>query len=155
MIAMGVLLPMAFHAGGAAGSIFLPMHIPVLIAGLLLGPVPGALVGLLTPACSALLTGMPPLFPSLVIMIPELAVYGWVAGRLRTGRSVLVALIVSMLAGRAVAGFMVWVLAHWVALQWTPWAYLAATVVKGVPGLIVQLAFIPLLVKRLEGWNHS
>ena len=30
-IALGVLLPMAFHVIPNAGSIFLPMHIPVLI----------------------------------------------------------------------------------------------------------------------------
>ena len=30
-IALGVLLPMAFHVIPNAGSIFLPMHIPVLV----------------------------------------------------------------------------------------------------------------------------
>ena len=36
-IALGVLLPMAFHVIPNAGSIFLPMHIPVLICGLFCG----------------------------------------------------------------------------------------------------------------------
>ena len=36
-IALGVVLPMAFHSIPNAGSIFLPMHIPVLICGLLCG----------------------------------------------------------------------------------------------------------------------
>ena len=36
-IAIGVLLPMAFHVIPNAGSIFLPMHIPVLICGLFCG----------------------------------------------------------------------------------------------------------------------
>ena len=155
LIALGVLLPMAFHAAGAAGSIFLPMHIPILMAGLLLGPVTGAWVGILTPIASSLLTGMPPLFPTLPIMVIELAVYGCVAGCLRQSRGLNVALAAAILSGRLAAGFMVWVLAHWVALQWTPWGYLAASAIKGIPGLIVQLLFIPLLVKRLEGWIHS
>ena len=35
-VALGIVLPMAFHTIQNAGSIFLPMHIPVLICGLLL-----------------------------------------------------------------------------------------------------------------------
>lgn len=152
LVAAGVLLPMVFHPAGAAGSIFLPMHIPVLMAGLLLGPAVGTLVGLLTPACSTLLTGMPPLFPSLPIMLPELAVYGGSAGVLRRRYGLLPALIGAMLLGRFAAGMMVWLLAQFVALPWTPWVYLTAMVAKGIPGMIVQLLFVPLLVKRLEGW---
>ena len=36
-IAIGVLLPMAFHVIPNGGSVFLPMHIPVLICGLFCG----------------------------------------------------------------------------------------------------------------------
>ena len=35
--ALCVVLPMAFHAIQNAGSIFLPMHIPVLLCGFLCG----------------------------------------------------------------------------------------------------------------------
>ena len=38
LIAIGVALPQAFHAIPNAGSIFLPMHIPVLVSGFLVGP---------------------------------------------------------------------------------------------------------------------
>lgn len=33
LVAFGVLLPLVFHLAGTAGQIFLPMHIPVLLAG--------------------------------------------------------------------------------------------------------------------------
>ena len=61
-IAMGILLPQLFHLSGLpqSGSIFLPMHIPVLFAGFILGPLYGALIGVLLPIISAILTGMPP-----------------------------------------------------------------------------------------------
>ena len=36
-IALGIILPMAFHMIPNAGSIFLPMHIPVLLCGILCG----------------------------------------------------------------------------------------------------------------------
>ena len=48
-IALGVLLPMAFHVIPNAGSIFLPMHIPVLICGLFCGWPYGLACGILTP----------------------------------------------------------------------------------------------------------
>ncbi|MBR3266300.1 MAG: ECF transporter S component, partial [Erysipelotrichaceae bacterium] len=40
-IAIGVILPQAFHAIPNAGSIFLPMHIPVLVSGFVVGPLFG------------------------------------------------------------------------------------------------------------------
>ena len=36
LIALCVVLPIAFHSIPNAGSIFLPMHIPVLICGLVI-----------------------------------------------------------------------------------------------------------------------
>ena len=36
-IAIGVLLPMTFHVIPNGGSVFLPMHIPILICGLFCG----------------------------------------------------------------------------------------------------------------------
>ena len=38
-IALGIVLPVAFHSIPNAGSIFLPMHIPVLLCGLICGDV--------------------------------------------------------------------------------------------------------------------
>ena len=74
-VALGIILPMAFHTIQNAGSIFLPMHIPVLICGLACGWQYGLLCGVLTPLLSSLLTGMPPA-AILPAMLCELAVYG-------------------------------------------------------------------------------
>ena len=57
--ALGVVLPMAFHAVPGAGNAWLPMHLPVMVCGLVAGPAPGAAAGLLAPVLSSLLTGMP------------------------------------------------------------------------------------------------
>ena len=57
--ALGIVLPMAFHALPGAGNVWLPMHIPVMICGLVAGPVAGAATGVLAPVLSSLLTGMP------------------------------------------------------------------------------------------------
>ena len=37
-VALAIVLPMAFHMIPDAGKVFLPMHIPVLLCGLLCGP---------------------------------------------------------------------------------------------------------------------
>lgn len=72
-IAIGIVLPMAFHSVPNAGSVILPMHIPVLLCGLICGPIYGLASGILTPALSSLLTQMPPMayLPS---MLCELAI---------------------------------------------------------------------------------
>ena len=77
--AIGVILPQAFHAIPNAGSIFLPMHIPVLFCGLVCGPLYGALCGGVCCTLSHFIFGMPPamVFPGMLI---ELIVYGLVAG---------------------------------------------------------------------------
>ena len=109
--AIGVVLPQAFHMIPNAGSIILPMHIPVLICGMTVGGFYGAIAGALTVSLSILINGMPPLFPTGVCMIVELAVYGLVSGvaykalgcRMNRKRTY-AALIIAMLAGRAANG---------------------------------------------------
>ena len=59
-IALCVVLPLLFHWVPNAGSVFLPMHIPVLLCGLLCGWPYGLVCGLLGPLVSSF-TGMPPL----------------------------------------------------------------------------------------------
>ena len=77
-LALGLVLPFAFHSfGPQAGTVFLPMHIPVLLCGFVCGPAYGALVGMLTPLLSSALTGMPPLMPTGIAMCLELSTYGF------------------------------------------------------------------------------
>ena len=80
LLALGVLFPQVFHlvGGPAAGGVWLPMHIPVLLGGFFLGPWRGLALGGITPCLSAF-TGMPPLI-RLPFMVCELAAYGFFAG---------------------------------------------------------------------------
>jgi hypothetical protein len=82
LLALGVVLPIVFHAIPLGGRVFLPMHLPTFVAGLVLGPVAGLVVGAGSPVLSALLTGRPSVF-YMVPMLFELATYGIVAGLLR------------------------------------------------------------------------
>ena len=100
-LALAVVFPIAFHQFGMAGRYFLPMHIPVLLAGFIAGPVSGMVTGLIAPGLSFALTGMPPSY-AVPLMTLELCLYGLAAGlfyyRLRL--NIYVALVVSLILGR-------------------------------------------------------
>ena len=150
--ALCVVLPVAMHIIPDAGTVFLPMHIPVLMCGMICGVPYGFLCGLLGPALSCLLTGMPPV-AFLPAMMVECAVYGAVAGLMlkfvRTGNltaDLYIALIAAMIAGRVVSGIAK-------ALIFTPGitmtAWITASFVTALPGIVIQLLLIPQLVRLL------
>lgn len=152
--AIGVALPLAFHTIPNAGSIFLPMHIPVLICGFLCGPAYGLLCGIVTPIVSSLATGMPPaaILPG---MVCELATYGLMTGllfRLLRGRArgarIYLTLIGAMLCGRLVSGALNALIFR--AGKYSLQVWLTASFVTALPGIILQLALIPVLLLALE-----
>ena len=156
-IACGLLLPLAFHTFGMGGRTFLPMHIPVFMGGLLLGWLPGFIIGALTPLLSCLLTGMPPLIPSLPMMIVELALFGLVAGYLYCDKrqNIYLALISAMVAGRLGAAFVLLLFSDMLGIHLHPLTYVAATFMTGIVGVVIQIVFIPILVRRLENILNS
>ena len=151
-IACGLLLPLAFHTFGMGGRTFLPMHIPVFMGGMLLGSFPGFIIGALTPLLSCLLTGMPPLIPSLPMMIVELALFGLVAGFMyhEKHQNIYLSLVSAMIAGRLGAAFVLMLFSDMLGIHLHPLTYVAATFMTGIAGVIFQLVFSPILVKRLE-----
>ena len=151
-IACGLLLPLAFHTFGMGGRTFLPMHLPVFMGGMLLGSFPGFIIGALTPLLSCLLTGMPPLIPSLPMMIVELALFGLVSGFMyhEKHQNIYLSLVSAMIAGRLGAAFVLMLFSDMLGIHLHPLTYVAATFMTGIAGVIFQLVFIPILVKRLE-----
>lgn len=156
-IAIGLLLPAIFHLFGGAGKIFLPMHIPVLIAGFFLPPFYAATVGLITPLLSSALTGMPVFYPILPIMMGELMVYGLIISWLGQTRmkNIWGRLITGMIAGRIVAGLIVFVLGIGFGLKINPLIYLQGAIVTGLPGLVIQFLMIPSLVILIQNRNQT
>ena len=153
-LALALLIPQLFHAIPNAGSIFLPMHVPVLICGFLCGWPYGLACGLLAPLLSSLLTGMPPA-PVLPGMIFELGVYGFATGflsrRIHTGKRMMdiyCVLISAMLLGRAVSGILNGLIFR--AGEYTMAMFLAGSFVTALPGIIIQLILIPALLFALE-----
>lgn len=157
-LSLAVLLPIGFHSFGLGGRIFLPMHIPVLLAGFLAGPVCGLMVGLMAPSLSFLLTGMPPTY-AVPLMSLELPMYGWVAGVAynRLGLNIYVALIVSMLLGRVMFGLGLLVLGLLIELPYTVAAFFSSggAIVAGLPGIAVQIVLIPIIVAAVKRHQRS
>lgn len=151
LLALGMALPTLIHSIGAGPSM-LPLHIPVLLGGLLLGAPCGAALGLLLPYLSSITSGMPPLFPTAVAMSLELCAYGVMTGILyrKLRWNVYPALIVSMLLGRAVSGLANAFLLGVSGGAYTMQAFLSASFIAGLPGIALQIAAVPLLIILLE-----
>lgn len=151
-IALCVVLPIAFHSIPNSGSIFLPMHIPVLICGLICSWPYGFLCGLLGPLLSSVLTGMPPA-AYLPAMMVECAVYGAAAGLVlklvhtkKTYLDLYIALVVAMLAGRVISGIAkALIFSPGIAMS----AWVASSFVTALPGIAIQLALLPSVVYTL------
>lgn len=148
LLAIGIIIPMIFHTTGIPGTVFLPMHIPVLIGGFLLPPYLALLLGMLTPILNSLITGMPTVFPMAMIMVFELGIYGLVASVLYRKFELpsIIALIISMIAGRIMAGLVVFILAAFFGIQMDPMTFIIGGVTTGIPGIIIQLVLIPSLI---------
>jgi thiamine transporter ThiT len=137
------------------GAMLTPMHFPVLLCGFLCGWPYGLAVGLIAPLFRSLTLGMPPLFPNALAMAAELAAYGAVAGLAyaslpRKKGFIYPALLIAMLAGRAVYGLVMLVILGLNASPYGWEAFLSAAFLSSVPGVLLQLLLIPPLVLTLE-----
>ncbi len=152
-LALGLVLPIGFHAFGIGGRVFLPMHIPVLLAGFLVGPASGLLVGLLAPSISHLVTGMPPSY-AVPLMSVELPIYGLIAGLAynKLKMNIYVSLIIALSVGRLMFGLGLFVLGMFLELPYTATAFFAAggPILTGLPGIVLQLFLIPLVVAAVK-----
>lgn len=151
--ALCVVVPIAFHSIPNAGGIFLPMHIPVLLCGMMCHWPFGLACGLLGPLLSSIITGMP-LAAVLPGMMVECAVYGCASGLLtqyiRTGNryaDLYLSLVPAMLLGRVISGIAK-ALIFTPGLSLTAWA--TASFVTSLPGIAIQLVLVPALILGLE-----
>ena len=79
-IALGLVLPLLTGQLKQLGNAFLPMHLPVFLCGLIVGPMYGLTIGIILPILRHFTFGMPPLYPTAISMSVELAMYGFVVG---------------------------------------------------------------------------
>lgn len=154
-LALAFVLPFLTAGNPMLGNIYLPMHIPILLCGYFCGWKYGLIVGLIAPLFRSFLLGMPPMFPIAVSMSFELATFGFLTGLLH---SVLpkkigflyVSLVGAMLGGRLVAGVANTILYGIADRPYGFETFITASFVVALPGILIQLALIPILVSRIE-----
>ena len=147
-VAMGILLPQVFHMVPNFGKIFLPMHIPVLLCGIICGWKIGGITGFLVPILTSIFTGMPPM-PVVIWMTCELVTYGIIAGLLAKKQTVIstyIALIGAMIGGRIVLAISQLSILGFSGKAMPITVFLTGAFVTALPGILIQLILIPLIV---------
>ena len=156
-IALCVVLPMAFHSIPQAGMIYCPMHIPVLICGIVCAPQYAVICGLAGPILSSVITGMPnaAILPSMLV---ELVCYAFISSLLmkfvHTKKSVAdlyISLIGALLIGRVVAGIVKALIFSRGEITIATWA--TSYFVTCLPGIVMQIVLVPVVYAALVKAN--
>ena len=152
LVILAIVLPQLFHISSGFGPTFLPMHIPVLLAGFALGPIYGLAVGVFSPILSTSLTGMPLIFPILPIMILELGTYGLVSGLLSkyTKLPILFTLLITMLVGRCMYALSYYTIQFFFLPGIAEGISPINAAIVGLPGIVLQLIAIPIIITLLR-----
>lgn len=154
-MAIALILPFVTGQIPEIGAMLCPMHIPALLCGFMCGWPWGVAVGFISPLLRSVMFGMPAMFPAAIAMAFELAVYGGMAGLLYSRLPckkwmIYAALLISMIAGRVVWGAVQALLAGLSGNSFTWTLFLTGAVINAIPGIIMQLALIPVLVVTMD-----
>ncbi len=161
--ALSVGLPWVFHQFGLAGATYLPMQLFVFAAALACGWQAGVIVGILTPLASFAISGMPAatILPQVLI---ESVAYGAIAGLLRQKFNFKAAwsLIGAMVGGRIALLAAVAVIFGITGNVYSPLGASATvtsavwnTIAQSWPGMLIQLALIPLAFWAIDRFSAA
>ncbi len=150
-VVLSVFTPWAVHQIPNAGATYLPMQLFIFVAALAGGWQMGAIVGLLTPFASYLVSGMP-----MLTVLPQIAVevtaYGLIAGLLRQKLhlNVVWSLLGAMIGGRLALLGTVGIVQAVTGNVYSPlgpsataFSAVWSTIAQAWPGMLIQLAVIP------------
>lgn len=154
-LALAFVLPFLTGQIPQIGSMLCPMHIPVILCGYICGAPYGLVVGVVAPLLRSLTLGMPPLFPTAFAMAFELATYGLMSGVLyrvlpKKKINICVSLVLSMIAGRLVWGVVQFFCMGLDSTKFNLSAFWTGAVVNALPGIAIQLIFIPIIIASFE-----
>lgn len=155
-ITLGLVLPFLTGQIPQIGKMMLPMHIPVLLCGLICGWKYGAIVGITTPLLRSVVFVVPVLYPTAIVMAVELMTYGLVIGFLygRSRWKCIIALyrclIIAMISGRLAKAVTEIMLLGIGGDGFTYQAFIAGAFLNAIPGIIIQLILIPTVMVALN-----
>lgn len=148
--ALAVLLPQVFHLIGL-GPVFMPLFLPIALAGLLLRWPYAVTVAVLSPFISFALVGMPPIVPPILpVVLIELLIIASLCSLLFGYLHVpwWLALGLAWIADRLFLFLLVWQIAPLLDINaaFIGWPLLLA----GVPGIILQFAVVPAVLRIIR-----
>ena len=150
---IGIVLPQALHiiGGPTLGPIFLPIHLPVFIGAMLLGPRSGVIIAVVS-LFIGFLIGMPP-YPIIVFMFFEMIVYGLVSGYFYhiLKINVFISYMSAKLLGMITALITINIALLLTNVSLPPVYGSIGMFSVGLPGIVIQIILIPILVVRLKG----
>ena len=152
-LAVGVVLPSLTGSIKEIGDSLLPLHLVVMLCGVIYGWTYAATIGAVLPFLRAAFFSMPPFYPNAVWMSLELITYGLVIGFLFSLRKkysrvwLLICLVCSMLAGRVVWGIAKAILLGVADKPFGFEAFLIGGFADAVPGIILQFILVPLIAE--------
>ncbi|MBE7038794.1 MAG: ECF transporter S component [Ruminococcaceae bacterium] len=155
-IGLGLVLPFLTGQIKQIGNMLLPMHIPVILCGLICGWQYGLVVGFILPVLRSFLFSMPVMYPNAVGMAFELATYGFSVGFLYSHskwqciKALYKCLIISMILGRLVWGTVRMLLVGVNQTSFSVSAFLSGAFLNAIPGMILQLVLIPVIMVSLN-----
>ncbi len=155
-LALSIALPYLMHiAVPMGGKTFLPMHIPIQLAGFIIGPIAALLLGVIAPPFNFLISGMPP-FPLFIAMMLELAAMGFFAGFFFKILKIplIISLAIAILLSKIFLIFGWWI----VFLIGAPVpvsskgaiALSIGAIVQGIPGIVAQFIIIPATIAAIH-----
>lgn len=158
-VALGWLMPFITGQIPEIGNMLCPMHIPVMIAGFVLGPWYGAFIGFIVPITRSIIFGTPPLYPLAVGMMFELATYGLICGlsfrllhkhtKIPDIANIYISLILAMIFGRVVWGVTRAICGLFPNNYFTWTMFLSGAFVLAWPGILIQIFLIPAIILTL------
>ena len=162
-IALGIVLPFVTMNIPEIGNMLLPMHIPVLLSGFILGPVYGMIVGFVTPLLRSIMFGAPIFYPKAIVMSFELLTYGLISGvfyhiifnRRSKLINIYISLILAMVFGRVSYGVVQSIIGLVEMSEFTFKIFITEAVINAIPGIIIQLIIIPIIIKLLGGYRYG
>ena len=159
-IALCYLLPFVTGQLPQINSIFSPMHLPVLLCGIICGPFYALTVGAVSPIFRSLILIMPPMFPTAIAMAFELATYGFFSGiiyntmkknsKIKDIWAICISLVSALISGRIIWGIVTAILTGISGNTYTFGAFVTTVFIQGFPGILCQIIIIPLLVLALK-----
>lgn len=153
-LALGYVLPFLTGNLGSLGTMFCPMHLPVIICGFVCGWKSGLIVGFILPILRSYTLGMPADFVAFPMAF-ELAGYGLMTGLLynifpKKWPFLYVDLIIALVVGRVLNMIAKLAFLPLFGKQFVIVQVLVSLFVETWPAIVLQIVIVPILILALQ-----